>query len=56
MEANGDTLALAARLITAARCGVKNDANMAKLLALQRGDGSWDKGVIYQFTRAEGVV
>ena len=29
---------------------------MAKLLALQRGDGSRDKGVVYQFTRVEGVA
>ena len=56
MEADGDALALAARLIAAARCGVRNDTNMAKLLALQRGDGSWDKGVVYRFTRVEGVA
>ena len=56
MEADGDALALAARLIAAARCGVKNDTNMARLLALQRGDGSWDKGVVYQFTRVAGVA
>ena len=56
MKAAGDALALAARVIAAARCGVRNDAKMAKLLALQRGDGSWDKGVVYRFTRVEGVA
>ena len=56
MEADGDALGLAARVIAGARCGVRNDAGMAKLLALQRGDGSWDKGVVYRFTRVEGVA
>ena len=57
MEADGGAQALATtRLIAAARCGVKNATNMAKLLALQRRDGSWDKGGVDQFTRVEGVA
>ena len=56
MEADGDPLALASRLITAARCGVRNDHNMEKLLALQKEDGSWDAGVVYQFTRVSGLA
>lgn len=56
MEADGDALALASRLIAAARCGVRNDHNMARLLALQREDGSWEAGVVYQFSRVSGVA
>lgn len=56
MEADGDALALASRLIAAARCGVRNDRNMEKLLVLQLGDGSWEAGVVYQFTRVSGVA
>ena len=56
MEADGDALGLAARVIVGARCGVKDNVNMAKLLVLQRRDGSWDKGVVYHFTRVEGVA
>lgn len=55
-EAGGDALALASRLIAAARCGVRNDRNMERLLALQREDGSWEAGVVYQFTRVSGVA
>ena len=56
MQADGDALALAARAIAGARCGVRDDANMARLLDLQRGDGSLDEGVVYLFTRVEGVA
>lgn len=56
MEAGSDVLALASRLIAAARCGVRNDHNMEKLLALQKEDGSWEAGVVYQFTRVSGVA
>ena len=56
MEADGDALALALRLIAAARCGVRNEHNMAKLLTLQKEDGSWEAGVVYQFTRVSGVA
>ena len=53
-EAQGDALALASRLIAAARCGVRNDHLMEKLLALQKEDGSWEAGVVYHFTRVSG--
>ena len=56
MEVDGDALALAGRVIAAARCGVKDDASLAELLALQKANGSWDKGVVYRFTRVEGVA
>lgn len=56
MEAGGDALALASRLIAAARCGVRNDHVLEKLLALQKEDGSWEAGVVYQFTRVSGVA
>ena len=56
MEADGDALAIAARLIAAARCGIRSDHNLDKLLALQKEDGSWEAGVIYQFTRVSGVA
>lgn len=55
-EADGDALALASRLVAAARCGVRNDHNMEKLLVLQKEDGSWEAGVVYQFTRESGVA
>ena len=55
-EAPGDALSLACRLIAAARCGIRDDQNMEKLLVLQREDGSWDPGLIYQFTRFSGVA
>lgn len=55
-EAPGDALSLACRLIAAARCGIRDEQNMEKLLMLQRGDGSWDAGVLYQFTRVSGVA
>ncbi len=56
MEADGDALALASRLIAAARCGVRDDHNLAKLLALQKEDGSWEAGVVYRFIRVSGVA
>lgn len=56
MEADGDALALASRLIAAARCGVRNDYNLDNLLTLQKEDGSWEAGVVYQFTRVSGVA
>ena len=56
MEADGDALALASRLIAAARCGIRSDHNMEKLLMLQNEDGSWDKGVVYRFNSTEGVA
>lgn len=55
-EAQGDALSLACRIIAAARCGIRDDVNMEKLLMTQKEDGSWEKGVIYQFTRYEGVA
>ena len=56
MEAGGDALALASRLIAAARCGVRNDDVLEKLLALQKEDGSWEAGVVYHFIRVSGVA
>ena len=56
MEAGGDALALASRLIAAARCGVRNDHVLEKLLALQKEDGSWEAGVVYHFIRLSGVA
>ena len=56
MEADGDALALASRLITAARCGVRDERNMERLLRLQKEDGSWEKGVVYRFNRTQGVA
>ena len=57
-EADGDALALAARLIAAARCGVVvgNGYLLEKLLMLQKEDGSWEAGVVYRFNRIEGVA
>lgn len=56
-EADGDALALAARLIAAARCGVVgNGYLLEKLLVLQKEDGSWEAGVVYRFNRTEGVA
>ena len=55
-EAPGDALSLACRVIAAARCGIKDDQNMERLLVLQQADGSWEGGVIYQFTRVKGVA
>lgn len=55
-EASGDALAIACRLVAAARCGIRDEQNMEKLLLLQREDGSWDAGVVYQFTRFAGVA
>ena len=56
MEAGSDALALASRLIAAARCGVRNDHNMEKMLALRKEDGSWDAGVVYRSTSVSGVA
>lgn len=55
-EAAGDALALACRIIAAARCGVRDDFNLERLLVLRKEDGSWDAGVLYRFTRVEGVA
>lgn len=55
-EAGGDALSLACRVIAAARCGISDEQNLEKLLVLQREDGSWDAGVVYHFTRVEGVA
>ena len=57
-EADGDALALAARLIAAARCGVVVGSGhlLERLLVMQKEDGSWEAGVVYRFNRTEGVA
>ena len=55
-DCDDDALAFASRVIASARCGMRDDSNLEKLLRLQRDDGSWDAGIVYQFTRKEGVA
>lgn len=55
-EADGDALALACRVIAAARCGVQDERNLERLLRLQTEDGGWEGGVAYRFNRTEGVA
>lgn len=55
-EADGDALALACRVIAAARCGVSDERNLERLLSLQMEDGEWEGGVLYRFNRTEGVA
>lgn len=56
MEAAGDALSVACRLIAAARCRVRSDFGLERLLSTQREDGSWDNGVIYHSTREAGLA
>ena len=56
MEADGDALAVAARVIAAARCGVSDERGLEKLLRSQDEDGGWERGVVYRFNRQEGVA
>ena len=50
-----DALGLACRIIAGARCGLRLDSCLNKLLALQQEDGSWPICVLYKFNRRDGV-
>ncbi|KAJ5462376.1 hypothetical protein N7530_010581 [Penicillium desertorum] len=43
-----DSLSLAARLIAAARCGIRDDDAVSELIIRQEYDGSWPAGAIYK--------
>ncbi|KAJ5086932.1 hypothetical protein NUU61_008239 [Penicillium alfredii] len=47
-EAVVDSMSLAARLIAAARCGIRDDSAVNLLVMSQQTDGSWPPGAIYK--------
>lgn len=55
VDTKTDALGLACRIIAGARCGIRLDSCLNKLLALQQEDGSWPACVIYKFNRRDGV-
>lgn len=50
-EAPGDAVALAARIIASARCGVRCSVDFERMLMMQEGDGSFGAGLCYRFAR-----
>jgi len=48
---DGNSLALAMRIIAAACVGIESPLDVKKLLALQQQDGSWTDGWYYKFPR-----
>ncbi|KAF7114146.1 hypothetical protein CNMCM5793_007724 [Aspergillus hiratsukae] len=54
-EAPGNSLSLAARLICAAHCGVRDDAAVRTLVIRQKEDGSWPAGAIYKSPQSGAV-
>jgi hypothetical protein len=54
-EAPSDSLSLAARLICAARCGLRDDAAVQRLVTRQNDDVSWPAGAIYKSPQSGAV-
>ncbi|KAI0344002.1 HAD-like protein [Trametopsis cervina] len=50
--APGDAPALAMRIIACATSGIRDEVDMRRLAAMQREDGSWEPGMIYQYGKS----
>ncbi|KAF8526546.1 HAD-like protein [Hysterangium stoloniferum] len=56
LNMDGNSLALAMRIIAAASVGIESPLDVKKLLALQQQDGSWTDGWFYKFPRTSLCV